>query len=80
MSIIDSDRFKKVIGSNVKSAYGSLVFLIVASYIDNLTIDSIVALGEEVGWRAHLSINLYEGLGLVNAMILTGLVWGYGMF
>ncbi len=76
MGIFDSDKFGKIVGGDVKSACRSLVFLIVASYVASLTVNSIATLGEEVGWRAFLFTNLCESLGLLNAIVLTGLVRG----
>lgn len=70
------DKFGRALSGGGRGPYRTLLFLILASYIASLTVNSIAALGGEVGWRAFLFINLYRHLGLTNAIALTGLVWG----
>ncbi|MEM4184944.1 MAG: CPBP family intramembrane glutamic endopeptidase [Nitrososphaerota archaeon] len=42
-----------------------------------LTINTLFALGEEIGWRGYLQVELEErGLGAVRAALVVGLVWG----
>ncbi len=58
-----------------------LVFLILVNIlflntIIGATLNAIIALGEEVGWRGYLLLRLQKHVGFTLAAILSGIVWG----
>ncbi len=50
--------------------------ILVSSYFAAITINTIYALGEEVGWRGWLQPVLEEKLGFLGSCLVTGIVWG----
>lgn len=52
-----------------------LILLILQGVIFGSTINALIALGEEVGWRAYLVNNLIH-LGLYKSSIIIGFIWG----
>ncbi|MFN7106333.1 MAG: type II CAAX prenyl endopeptidase Rce1 family protein [Pyrobaculum sp.] len=54
------------------------VLALAGGYIAAITINALLALGEEVGWRGFLQPRLEAaGLSLAKAAFLTGVVWGF---
>jgi len=48
------------------------------SYIVSLTLNSVFALGEEIGWRGYLLDKFQSiGMGLAKSSILVGTIWGF---
>lgn len=54
----------------------ALVLVTLASLPINSAISSLLALGEEVGWRGFLHPRLRAKLGDLAAVVVTGVVWG----
>ncbi len=54
-----------------------ITLMLLSAYISAITINTLFALGEEMGWRGFLQIEL-EALGFspAKAALLVGLVWG----
>ncbi|MEM0481998.1 MAG: CPBP family intramembrane glutamic endopeptidase [Nitrososphaerota archaeon] len=53
------------------------VLTIISGYISSITINSLFALGEEIGWRGYLQTELEAaGYSTLRASILVGLIWG----
>ena len=53
-----------------------LILVIVSSVFSGSTINTLAALGEEMGWRGFLLSELGSRLGLYPASIVIGVVWG----
>ncbi|GBC71321.1 hypothetical protein HRbin02_01102 [Candidatus Calditenuaceae archaeon HR02] len=54
-----------------------IVLMLLSAYFPAITINTLFALGEEIGWRGFLQIELEAlGLSLAKAALLVGLVWG----
>ncbi len=54
-----------------------IVLMLLATYFSAITINTLFALGEEIGWRGFLQTELEAlGLSLTKASLLVGLVWG----
>ncbi len=56
--------------------YAALILTIFSSIIAGLTVNTIVALGEETGWRGLLCTILYERLGFTYTSVVIGVIWG----
>ncbi len=54
----------------------SITKLLVLSYVASLTVNTLLALGEELGWRAYLLPVASKVLTLPQAILLTGITWG----
>jgi len=54
-----------------------LVLTIINGYISSITINTLFALGEEIGWRGYLQTELEAaGYSTLRSALLVGLIWG----
>lgn len=53
-----------------------LMVTLASGYIAAISINSLAALGEEVGWRGYLLNLLKDRLGIWRAFLLIGMIWG----
>ncbi|ALL01836.1 CAAX amino terminal protease family protein [Pyrodictium delaneyi] len=53
-----------------------LVLLLLQAIVVGTTVNALLALGEEAGWRGYLLARLSPWLGFTWASVLAGLVWG----
>ncbi len=53
-----------------------LVLILVSSAINGLTINTIAALGEEIGWRGFLLEIFRHRYGVLSSSVLIGVIWG----
>jgi len=54
-----------------------ILITLIGGYIAALSINSIYALGEEVGWRGFLFEELYDGSNIIYSGVIIGLIWGF---
>ena len=66
----------KAVAEEYNVSLNVVVMSFVASSIIAPFINTIFAFGEELGWRGFLLDRLIEELGVVRAIILSGLIWG----
>ncbi len=62
--------------SGDKSLFRVLGIILVLAYPASITVNALVALGEELGWRAFLVPRLLQITGLPLVVLATGIVWG----
>ncbi len=55
---------------------GMILVLLVAGILAGITVNAVVALGEEIAWRGYLLDVLDSELGFWVAAILVGIMWG----
>lgn len=53
----------------------SLPALLISSYVAAITINALLAFGEEAGWRGYLYLEMREKLGLLGSGALVGVIW-----
>ncbi len=79
MGLLDIDSFLELISSSsgITKELASLILLmqLIIAYPAALTINSIAALGEEIGWRGYLFRQLGGKFGL-KSVSLVGIIWG----
>lgn len=56
-----------------------ILITLIGGYIAALSINSIYALGEEVGWRGFLFEELYDGSNIIYSGVIIGLIWASGI-
>ncbi len=76
LSMLNVDVLDKILGKIGKHRVEAWLKLLSLSYLASLTVNAIVAMGEEYGWRAFLFPKLYAYTGLVLAIIISGIIWG----
>ncbi len=54
-----------------------ILITFIGGYIAALSINSIYALGEEVGWRGFLFEELYDRSNIIYSGVIIGLIWGF---
>lgn len=52
-------------------------FNLAISFVQISLIGAFFALGEEIGWRGYLQGKMIKEQGMIKALILLGLIWGY---
>lgn len=70
--------------SNIKLILGnksqSILFFVLNFMLSHtifLAVGSVIALGEELGWRGYLQEKMIRKFGMNKGLILLGIVWGY---
>ncbi len=76
LSMIDMDVLDKILGKISRYRIRAWLKLLLLSYLASLTVNAIVAMGEEYGWRAFLFPKLHTYVGIVLAIIISGIIWG----
>ncbi len=75
LGILDTAKLRELVGSeSLASAKG--LRLIGVGYVAGASINALVAIGEEIGWRAYLTPALINYIGLAGAIIAVGIIWG----
>jgi len=54
---------------------GGLGGLFILSFLASVTSNSLVALGEEIGWRGYLLSQL-KSFGIIKSALTIGVIWG----
>ena len=77
LGMLDADRLRLATGSEHPISWGVLR-VAGLGYAAGLTANAVLALGEEYGWRAFMSVLLVDRLGLAipMSMLIVGAVWG----
>ncbi len=75
VNILEASKLKQVIGSKSFTSLKALQVLGVG-YAAGITVNALVAIGEEIGWRSYLTPALINHVGLAVAIVAVGVVWG----
>ncbi|MEM1775927.1 MAG: CPBP family intramembrane glutamic endopeptidase [Nitrososphaerota archaeon] len=71
------DQLKSMAENISLDFYTFMILTFINSYINGLTINTLYAIGEEVGWRGFLLDKLESmGLSLFKSVIVIGVIWG----
>jgi len=74
--ILESTRIGLIFGSK-EQAIPFFIMNIVLSHLVFLLVGSLIALGEELGWRGYLQDSFLTKFGLVKGFIILGIIWGF---
>lgn len=75
MGMLKVDTLRQIVGLESFTSVKALKVLGVG-YAAGATVNALVAIGEEMGWRAYLTPSLIEHVGILTAIIIVGIVWG----
>ncbi len=75
MGMLKVDTLRQIVG--LESFASLKAFRVLGiGYAAGVTVNALVAIGEEMGWRAYLTPSLIEHVGILTAIIIVGIVWG----
>jgi len=75
LNMLELDKLKRVTGLEGLASLGVLKVLGIG-YAAGVTINALIAIGEEIGWRAYLTPALISHAGVTATIIIVGIVWG----
>ena len=75
MDMVKVDVLQRITGLESFASVKALKVL-GAGYAAGVTVNTLIALGEELGWRAYLMSSLTKHVGVLGAVIAVGTVWG----
>ncbi len=75
MDMLKVEVLERMIGCRSLASVRALR-LLGMGYAAGVTANALVAVGEEMGWRAYLTPSLASRVGLLIAVVIVGVVWG----
>ncbi len=76
LSLLDTSKYNEILEKFDNRRIVAWLKILAISYIAGITVNAVVAMGEEYGWRAFLFDKLYTYIGLITAIIVSGVIWG----